>query len=74
MIAILAETDAASGRFAVARLRDEMWLLSHSRGGHKWTITLIDDLDRIAEIAGVPPAEPHERREQEPEAEGEAAA
>jgi len=52
---ILAETDAPSGRFAVARLRDEMWLMSRSSNGYKWTITLVDDLERIAQIAGAPP-------------------
>lgn len=56
IMVIMAETDAPSGRFAVTRLRDEMWLLSHSHGGHKWQITLIDDLERIAEVAGLPPA------------------
>jgi hypothetical protein len=55
IMVIMPETDAASGRFAVNRLRDEMWLLSHGRGGHKWEITLIDDLERIEEIAGVAP-------------------
>src|SRR5262245_27576521 len=58
IMAILPETDAPSGRFAVARLRDEMWLLSHSLGGHKWSIDLIDDLDRIAEIAEIPAVDP----------------
>ena len=67
IIAILAETDAPSGRFAVARLRDEMWLLSHSRGGHKWSITLIDDLAKIAEIAGVPLADIPVRDDETPE-------
>ena len=55
LIVVLAETDAPSGRFAVARMRDEMWLMSRSQGGQKWSITLVDDLDQIAQIAGAPP-------------------
>jgi hypothetical protein len=28
-------------------MREEMWLLSHSHGGQKWQVRLIDDLDAI---------------------------
>lgn len=50
IIAVMPETDAASARFAVSRLRDEMWLLSHAQGGQKWEIDLIDTTDRIERL------------------------
>jgi hypothetical protein len=47
IIMVLPMTDAPSARFAATRMRDEMWLLSHSHGGQKWQVRLIDDLDAI---------------------------
>jgi hypothetical protein len=47
---ILPEADAASARFAVTRLRDEMWVSSHGRGNQKWQISMIDDPLKIEEL------------------------
>jgi hypothetical protein len=51
---VLCETDAASARFALSRLRDEMWLLSYTQGGQKWTIELLDNPEKIAALIGAP--------------------
>jgi hypothetical protein len=47
IIVVLPEADAASARFAASRLRDEIWILSHSQGNQKWDITMVDDLSEI---------------------------
>ena len=53
VVIVLCLTDAESARFALNRLRDEMWLLSYTQGGQKWGITLLDDPEKIASLAGV---------------------
>jgi hypothetical protein len=50
IIVVLPEADAASARFVASRLRDEIWIVSHSQGGQKWQIQLVDDLDEIQAI------------------------
>jgi hypothetical protein len=47
---ILPEADAASARFAVTRMRDEMWVSSQFRGNQKWNVTLLDELPKIEEL------------------------
>jgi hypothetical protein len=47
---LLPEADGASARFAVTRLRDEMWVSSHVQGNQKWQISMIDDLTKIEEM------------------------
>ena len=48
IVIILPETTGEHARFAAARLRDEMWIHSRAKGGQKWTVTAIDQLDEVA--------------------------
>jgi hypothetical protein len=50
ILIVMPETGQEDGRSAVNRWQNEMWLHSRTRGGQKWTVIILDQLEDFATL------------------------